>query len=81
MYYVLLVQITVVILTVDMMSTTTRGFLFAAYMIPPTKRFDIFPPDWEMLRRSRCMHACSNFSSNSSNNNSNISSNNTGINV
>ena len=23
-------------------------------MIPP-KRFDIFPPDWEMLRRSRCV--------------------------
>ena len=22
-------------------------------MIPP-KRFDIFPPDWGMLRRSRC---------------------------
>ena len=22
-------------------------------MIPPTKRSDIFPPDWEMLRRSR----------------------------
>ena len=24
-------------------------------MIPP-KRFDIFPPDWGMLRRSRCVH-------------------------
>ena len=23
-------------------------------MIPP-KRFDIFPPDWGMLRRSRCV--------------------------
>ena len=23
-------------------------------MIPPTKNFDIFPPDWGMLRRSRC---------------------------
>ena len=23
--------------------------------IPP-KRFGIFPPDWEMLRRSRCVH-------------------------
>ena len=24
-------------------------------MIPPTKCFDIFPPDWGMLRRSRCV--------------------------
>ena len=24
-------------------------------MIPPHKRFDIFPPDWGMLRRSRCV--------------------------
>ena len=29
----------------------SRGFVFAA-LIPP-KRFDIFPPDWGMLRRSR----------------------------
>ena len=26
-------------------------------MIPP-KRFDIFPPDWGMLRRSRCVQIC-----------------------
>ena len=25
-------------------------------MIPPT-RFDIFPPDWGMLRRSRCVQS------------------------
>ena len=24
-------------------------------MIPPSKRFDIFPPDWGMLRKSRCL--------------------------
>ena len=29
--------------------------LFLQPMIPP-KRFDIFPPDWGMLRRSRCAH-------------------------
>ena len=29
-----------------------EGVLFLQPMIPP-KRFDIFPPDWEMLRRSR----------------------------
>ena len=27
--------------------------LYLQPMIPP-KRFDIFPPDWGMLRRSRC---------------------------
>ena len=31
--------------------------LYLQPMIPPTsKRFDIFPPDWGMLRRSRCVH-------------------------
>ena len=30
-----------------------RGFVFAAYD-PAPKRFDSFPPDWGMLRRSRC---------------------------
>ena len=29
--------------------------LYLQPMIPPTKRFDIFPPDWGMLRRSRCV--------------------------
>ena len=24
---------------------------FQPIMIPPTKRFDVFPPDWGMLRR------------------------------
>ena len=28
-------------------------FLSLQPMIPPYKRFDIFPPDWGMLRRSR----------------------------
>ena len=28
--------------------------LYLQSMIPP-KRFDIFPPDWWMLRRSRCV--------------------------
>ena len=28
--------------------------LYLQPMIPP-KRFDIFPPDWGMLRRSRCV--------------------------
>ena len=28
--------------------------LYLQPIIPP-KRFDIFPPDWEMLRRSRCV--------------------------
>ena len=27
-------------------------FVFAAYYDPTPKRFDIFPPDWGMLRRS-----------------------------
>ena len=27
--------------------------LYLQPMIPPIKRFDIFPPDWGMLRRSR----------------------------
>ena len=29
-------------------------FLYLQPMIPP-KRFDIFPPDWGMLRRSNCI--------------------------
>ena len=29
-----------------------KRFLYLQPMIPP-KRFDIFPPDWGMLRRSR----------------------------
>ena len=29
--------------------------LYLQPMIPPTKRFDIFPSDWGMLRRSRCV--------------------------
>ena len=29
--------------------------LYLQPMIPPTKRFDTFPPDWGMLRRSRCV--------------------------
>ena len=28
--------------------------LYHKLVIPP-KRFDIFPPDWGMLRRSRCV--------------------------
>ena len=28
--------------------------LYFQLLIPP-KRFDIFPPDWGMLRRSRCI--------------------------
>ena len=28
--------------------------LYLQPMIPP-KRFDLFPPDWGMLRRSRCV--------------------------
>ena len=31
-----------------------RGFVYLQPMIPP-KRFDIFLPDWGMLRRSRCV--------------------------
>ena len=31
-----------------------KRFLSLQPMIPP-KRFDIFPPDWGMLRRSRCV--------------------------
>ena len=27
--------------------------LYLQPRIPPTKRFDIFPPDWGMLRKSR----------------------------
>ena len=41
------------------MAIITVGFspvlvLYLQSMIPP-KRFDIFPPDWGMLRRSRCV--------------------------
>ena len=32
-----------------------KRFCILQPMIPPTKRFDIFPPDWGMLRRSRCI--------------------------
>ena len=31
-----------------------RFCIYLQPMIPP-KRFDIFPPDWGMLRRSRCV--------------------------
>ena len=33
---------------------THEEFSYLQPMIPP-KRFDIFPPDWGMLRRSRCI--------------------------
>ena len=33
---------------------TNKEVLYLQPMIPP-KRFDIFPPDWEILRRSRCV--------------------------
>ena len=33
-------------------SNAMKRFLYLLPMIPP-KRFDIFPPDWGMLRRSR----------------------------
>ena len=39
----------------DIINTTGEPeefFLYLQPMIPP-KRFDIFPPDWRMLRRSR----------------------------
>ena len=32
-----------------------EDILYLQPMIPPTKRFDISPPDWGMLRRSRCV--------------------------
>ena len=32
-----------------------KRFWYLQPMIPPTKRFDIFPHDWGMLRRSRCV--------------------------
>ena len=31
-----------------------KSFFYLQPMTPP-KRFDIFPPDWEMLKRSRCV--------------------------
>ena len=34
---------------------TPNSILFLQPMIPPSERFDIFPPDREMLRRSRCI--------------------------
>ena len=38
------------------LNTMTRFFLYYLQpMIPPT-RFDIFSPDWGMLRRSRYVH-------------------------
>ena len=33
----------------------SQEVLYLQSMTPPTKRFDIFPPDWGMLRRSRCV--------------------------
>ena len=32
--------------------------LYLQPIIPPNKRFDIFPPDWGMLRRSRRVQIC-----------------------
>ena len=40
--------------TVDPMLLLPSGNPFKCHMIPP-KRFDISPPDWGMLRRSRCI--------------------------
>ena len=34
---------------------TRLNAVFAAYDPGSTKRFDISPPDWGMLRRSRCV--------------------------
>ena len=32
-----------------------KSFVFATFIMIPPKRFDISPPDWGMLRRSRCV--------------------------
>ena len=41
--------------SINSSTSETRGFVLQP-MIPP-KRFDIFPPDWGMLRRSRCVQS------------------------
>ena len=51
----------IILLTQSMLLPSGNPFkshkIFCIYLQPmvPPKRFDIFPPDWGMLRRSRCV--------------------------